>query len=93
MKMRKLMVAFAVTGLAANAAQAGPAAGVSQACRTEVQTLCPKTGDKQARRACMMEKRGQVSEGCRTEIKAAHEKLRAAKRAQSMPAAPATTEN
>jgi hypothetical protein len=93
MKMRKLMIAFAATGLASSVAQAGPAAGVSQACRTEVQTLCPKTGDKQARRACMMEKRGQVSEGCRAEIRAAREKLRAAKQAKSMSTAPATTEN
>ena len=68
-------------------------ADVSEACRTEVQTLCPKTGDKSARRACMMEKRSQVSEGCRAEIRAARDKLRAAKRAESRPAAPAPTEN
>lgn len=91
--MRNLMIAIAIVGFGTSAAQAGPAAGVSQACRTEVQTLCPKTGDRQARRACMMEKRAQVSEGCRAEIKAAREKLLAAKRAESMPTAPATTEN
>jgi hypothetical protein len=74
-------------------AQAAPRAGVSAACRAEIVTLCPKTGDKDARRTCMREKRGQVSEGCRTELRAVRDKLRAAKRAESMPAAPATTNN
>lgn len=91
--MRTILITLAAIGLTTTAVQAGPGAGVSEACRAEVIKLCPKTGDRQARRACMMEKRAQVSEGCRAEIKAAREKLRAAKRAESMPTAPATTKN
>ncbi|MBA3897392.1 MAG: hypothetical protein H0X36_09730 [Sphingomonadaceae bacterium] len=67
--------------LAATAAVAQDAArpaSVSPACRQEVMTLCPKTGDREARRACMKEKFASVSPGCRSEIMAA----RAARRAE-----------
>ena len=82
--MRLILVASFVAAMATTSAQAGPAAGVSPACRAEIMNLCPKTGDHQARHACMMEKRAQVSEGCRAEIRAAREKLRAAKQVKPM---------
>jgi hypothetical protein len=92
--VRQFGLMIAAIGLTAAPALAGPGkAGISDACRAEIVQLCPKTGDKQARRACMKEKRGQVSEGCRAEIMAAREKLRAAKKAESMSAAPVKTEN
>jgi hypothetical protein len=78
MMILPVMIALSTTAYAAPAATGG----VSEACRAEVVKLCPKSDDRQARRACMMEKRAQVSEGCRAEIKAAREGRRAAKAAQ-----------
>lgn len=80
--MRKLMILSAMIALSATAQAAGPGAGVSATCRAEVVRLCPKTDDRQARRACMMEKRAQVSEGCRGELMAARQARRAAKAGQ-----------
>jgi hypothetical protein len=83
--MRKLIFVMAMTvGTAAQAAEpARPT--VSPACRTEIQNLCPVTGDRDARRACMMEKHGSISAPCQAEMKAAMEARRAARGAGGGP--------
>lgn len=81
--MRNMVILGAMIALSTTAQAAAPGAGgVSATCRAEIVKLCPKTDDRQARRACMMEKRGQVSEGCRGELMAAREARRAAKAGQ-----------
>jgi hypothetical protein len=83
--MRKMMFVMAtVVGTAAQAAEPAKPL-VSPACRTEVETLCPATGDRDARRACMMEKRGSISAPCQAELKAAMEARRAARAAGGGP--------
>jgi hypothetical protein len=78
--MRNLfLLSLALTATGANA-QARGGTGLSSACRTEVVTLCPRTGDRDARRACMMEKRAQISDGCKSELMA----MRAARQAQKV---------
>jgi hypothetical protein len=87
--MRNIMILVAMIAFSTTAQAAGPGAGdVSDACRAEVMTLCPKTDDRQARRACIMEKRAQISEGCRGELKAARESRRAGKAGQQATTVP-----
>jgi hypothetical protein len=52
---------------------------VSDTCRAEVQKLCPQTGDRTARRQCMMSNRDKLSEGCKSELRAAMEARRGAR--------------
>jgi hypothetical protein len=51
---------------------------LSDGCRTEMQALCPATGDRDARRQCMMANRDKISAPCKAELM----KMRAAR--QSM---------
>lgn len=68
--MRKLIfvMAMAVSGVAQ--AQDAPRPMMSPACRTEMQNLCPQTDDRDARRACMAEKRDSLSQTCKDEVAA-----------------------
>ena len=78
--MRNLiLLSLVLTATGANAHERA-GMGLSAACRTEIVTLCPRTGDRNARRACMMEKRTQISDGCKAELMA----LRAAREAQKV---------
>ena len=79
-----LAVALMMVSGAAMAQEARPR--LSEACRAEVINLCPKSEDRTARRACMMEKRASISEMCRSEIMAA----RAARKAPKSVPAPMT---
>ncbi|CAN5150989.1 hypothetical protein BH09PSE3_BH09PSE3_17570 [soil metagenome] len=76
--MRKMMILMALALGTAAQAQDGARPNISPACRTEMQNLCPATGDRDARRACMMDKRDLISAPCKAEIKAAMEARRAA---------------
>jgi hypothetical protein len=49
--------------------------------------LCPKSSDREARRACMMEKRSQISDGCRSELMALRGNRQAAPTAPAAPPA------
>jgi hypothetical protein len=75
----RLVASFALLALAtaATAQTAPPRPMISQACRTEVMTLCPATGDRDARRTCMMANRNKLSDGCKKEMAA----MRAARQA------------
>ncbi len=74
----RLIVGFAALALATVAsAQNAPRPMMSDGCRSEIMTLCPATGDRTARRACMMASREKLSDGCRKEMA----DLRAARRA------------
>lgn len=76
--MRLLLTALLAGSAAAASAQtAAPRAMLSEACRTEVMKLCPATGDREARRACMMANRDKLSDGCKKEMAA----MRAARQA------------
>ena len=54
-----------------------PITQFKDACRIEVMNLCPATGDRDARRACMMASRDKLSDGCKKEMAA----MRAARQA------------
>ena len=69
-----LLLASLSLATAAAADEAKPM--VSPACRAEIQTLCPKTGDHAARRECMRASRAKLTPGCRDELA----KMRAAVR-------------
>lgn len=73
----RLITSFALLGLAtaASAQNALPRAMLSEVCRAEVMKLCPRTGDRDARRACMMASRDKLSADCQKEMAA----LRAAR--------------
>ena len=75
----RLVLTFATLALAtaASAQNAAPRPMLSEACRTEVMTLCPATGDRDARRQCMMASRDKLSATCKTEMAA----MRAARQA------------
>lgn len=74
----RLVLSFAALALAtAASAQDAPRPMLSDSCRTEVMNLCPATGDRGARRACMMASRDKLSDGCKREMAA----LRAARQA------------
>lgn len=68
----RLIASFAVLALAtaASAQDTAPRPMLSDACRAEVMKLCPPTGDRDARRACMMTNRDKVSDGCKKEMAA-----------------------
>jgi uncharacterized membrane protein YgcG len=83
--MRKLIFVMAIAlGTAAQAAEPAKPM-VSPACRTELENLCPATGDRDARRSCMMQKRNTISAPCQTELKAAMEARRAARGGEGGP--------
>ena len=75
----RLVASFALLALAsaATAQTAAPRPMMSEACRTEVMTLCPATSDRAARRQCMMASRDKLSDGCKKEMAA----MRAARQA------------
>jgi hypothetical protein len=74
----RLVLTFATLALAtAASAQDAPRPMLSDACRTEIMNLCPATGDREARRTCMMASRDKLSDGCKKEMAA----LRAARQA------------
>jgi hypothetical protein len=75
----RLVISFAALALAtaASAQDAMSRPMMSDACRTEVMNLCPATGDRDARRACMMANRDKLSDGCKKEMAA----MRAARQA------------
>ncbi len=76
--MRLLLTALLAGSASMVSAQtAAPRPMMSEACRTEVMTLCPATGDRDARRACMMASRDKLSDGCKKEMAA----MRAARQA------------
>ena len=66
----KLVVPFVLLTLAtvADAQSTAPRPMLSEACRTEITTLCPKTGDRSARRQCLMSNREKLSTGCKQEL-------------------------
>jgi arylformamidase len=70
--MKNLVFAAVATGLFATSAvaQGQNGARLSEACRTEIKTLCGASTDRDARRTCMKENRSKISEGCRAEMKA-----------------------
>ena len=76
--MRRVLrfVALALT-TAASAQDATPRPMMSDLCRTEIMNLCPATGDRDARRTCMMTNRQKLSDGCKKEMAA----MRAARQA------------
>jgi hypothetical protein len=55
--------------------QAQPRAPIAPECRAEIVKLCGE--DRTQRRACLMEKRGQLSEGCQTALRQMAEQRRA----------------
>ena len=69
----RLFTGFALLALSTAAtAQVGTSRPMlSDACRAEVMKLCPATGDRDARRTCMMTNRGKLSDGCTKEMAAA----------------------
>lgn len=75
----RLILSLAALALAtaASAQDAAPRPMVSDACRTEIMNLCPATGDRAARRTCMMANRDKLSDGCKKEMAA----MRAARQA------------
>jgi hypothetical protein len=79
--MRRIATLLALSCATTAVAQtAAPRPMVSQGCRTEIMNLCPPTGDRGARRECMMAARGKLSEGCAKELIA----LRAARQGVRM---------
>ncbi len=78
--MKKIVFAALSASLFATLAVAQqPKAGLTEACRAEIKTLCGSAADRDARRACMKENQSKVSEGCRTEMKARMEARKARK--------------
>jgi len=75
----RLILSFAALALAtaASAQNASPRPMMSDVCRTEIMSLCPATGDRDARRTCMMANRDKLSDGCKKEMAA----MRAARQA------------
>ena len=69
----RFVVSFSLLALAtaASAQNAASRPMLSDACRAEVMKLCPATGDRDARRTCMMANRGKLSDGCTKEMAAA----------------------
>jgi hypothetical protein len=85
-----LLVPFAFSAVAAIAQDAAtPRPMLSDACRAEVQTLCPATGDRTARRQCMMTNRDKLSDGCKTEIAQRMQAMRATRQNGETPPPPA----
>jgi hypothetical protein len=66
--MRKLIFVMAMAVGTVAQAQDAPRPMMSPACHTEVQNMCPQTGDRDARRACMMAKRDTLSPKCKDEM-------------------------
>ena len=66
----RLILTFACIAIAsaANAQTAAPRPMLSEACRTEVLALCPKTEDRAARRQCLISNREKLSAGCKQEL-------------------------
>jgi len=75
----RLVISFAALMLAtaAGAQDTAPRPMMSDTCRTEIMNLCPATGDRNARRQCMMASRDKLSDGCKKEMAA----MRAARQA------------
>lgn len=62
-----LLLAF---GLPANAQAAGATRSIRQACSADIRTLCSGTMPGGGRiKKCMMEKRDQLSQGCKDAVK------------------------
>jgi hypothetical protein len=68
--MRKLIFVMAMAVGTVAQAQDAPRPMMSPACRTEIQNLCPQTGDRDARRSCMMAKHDSLSPKCKDEMTA-----------------------
>lgn len=65
-------VLFTLAALVSSAARAnGIGALISPQCRTELATLCPKGGDRGARRQCIMTNKEKISAACKQELKTA----------------------
>jgi arylformamidase len=75
--MKKLVIAAVLMGAASVSAQERQR--LSPECRREVVSLCRASfgGDRSAMRACLIEKRDQLSEGCRGELRERMEARRA----------------
>jgi hypothetical protein len=75
----RLVFSFAALALAtaASGQNATQRPMLSEACRTEIMSLCPPTGDRNARRTCMMTNRDKLSEGCKKEMVAIRAALQA----------------
>ena len=87
----RLMLSFAALAIAtAASAQDAPRPMLSDACRAEMTNLCPATGDREARRACMIASRDKLSDGCKKEM-AALRAARQARRANGDMTAPGAT--
>jgi hypothetical protein len=80
----RLVITFGALALAtaAVAQDAPPRPMMSDACRAEVQKLCPVAadGDRRARMQCVMASQDKLSDGCKKEMadmRAARDKMRA----------------
>ena len=69
----RFVVSFSLLALAtvASAQNAASRPMLSDACRAEVMKLCPATGDRGARRTCLMANRDKLSPDCLKEMAAA----------------------
>ncbi|CAM3126214.1 hypothetical protein SPAN111604_05100 [Sphingomonas antarctica] len=92
MRSIALLIPFAFSAVAAMAQDVpAPRPMLSDACRAEVQTLCPASTDRDARRQCMMASRDKLSDGCKGEIAKRMEAMRAMRQqaqASNQPAVP-----
>jgi hypothetical protein len=68
--MRKMILVMAMAVGTVAQAQDAPRPMMSPACHTEMQSLCPATDDRAARRSCMMAKRDSLSPKCKDEMAA-----------------------
>ncbi len=77
----RLVLSLAALALAtaASAQNTTPRPMISDACRTEFMNLCPATGDREARRTCMMANRDKLSDGCKKEMAAMRASRQAAR--------------
>ena len=62
-----LSISLLALATAANAQPMGRPM-LSEACRAEVQKLCPAGGERGARRECLMTNRDKLSDGCKGEL-------------------------
>ena len=86
----RLVISFAALALAtaASAQDTAPRPMMSDTCRTEIMNLCPATGDRDARRTCMVANRDKLSDGCKKEMAAMRTARQAARGGNGDMAAP-----
>jgi len=81
-----LVITIVIAALASGTfAQSIPTPKVSPECRAEVIKLCPDTGDKKARRDCVILNHEKISQPCLAEMKAHRDAKRAAHKMATMP--------